>query len=137
MAVGTWVPNRLPCGHSVRHHLPRAIFTITDAFGAAQTTAPPSDPYGYPVPSGTVGTDPNPYQFGGQAGYYTDPNSFGLVLCGQRWYSPLFGRWLSRDPIGYAGGQNLYAYCDDNPVRGIDPGGTDAGGYARPAFAER
>lgn len=46
------------------------------------------------------------------------------VLCGDRWYSPDTGRWLSRDPIGYAGGDNLYEYCGDNPIGGIDPGGT-------------
>jgi len=40
----------------------------------------------------------------------------GLILCGQRWYSPAYGRWLSRDPAGYAGGADLYAYCGDNPI---------------------
>ena len=32
-------------------------------------------------------------------------------------------RWLTRDPAGYDGGINLYAYCDGNPVMGIDPSG--------------
>jgi RHS repeat-associated protein len=36
-------------------------------------------------------------------------------------YSPRLGRWLSRDPIGEAGGFNLYAYCGNDPVNRHDP----------------
>ncbi len=30
---------------------------------------------------------------------------------------------MTRDPIGFAGGLNLYAYCGNDPVSGIDPEG--------------
>ena len=33
------------------------------------------------------------------------------------------GRWLQRDPIGYAGGVNLYEYVGGRAVTGIDPTG--------------
>ncbi len=33
----------------------------------------------------------------------------GLVYYGWRYYSPSLGRWISRDPLGEAGGLNLYA----------------------------
>jgi hypothetical protein len=38
------------------------------------------------------------------------------------------GRWLTRDPIGYAGGENLYEYCGGDPVNTVDALGLCAGG---------
>src|SRR5262249_31215190 len=75
------------------------------------------DAYGNVVSSsGAIGTL---MRYGGQWGYYTGMG--GLMLCGLRWYDPQQARWLSRDPIGYVGGPNLYEYCDSNPISGIDP----------------
>jgi hypothetical protein len=37
-------------------------------------------------------------------------------------------RWLTRDPIGYAGGSNLYGYVGGNPVDWADPWGLHATG---------
>jgi RHS repeat-associated protein len=56
------------------------------------------------------------------AGMFFDEDS-GLYLTWYRAYDPEAGRWLSRDPIGEAGGMNLYAYVDGNPANGIDPSG--------------
>ena len=41
-----------------------------------------------------------------------------------RWYDPITGRWLSKDPIGLAGGINLYAFCGNDPINHVDPLGT-------------
>jgi hypothetical protein len=30
------------------------------------------------------------------------------------------GRWTAKDPSGFAGGTNLYAYADNDPVNRID-----------------
>jgi RHS repeat-associated protein len=40
-----------------------------------------------------------------------------------RYYKPSIGRFLQTDPIGYAGGLNLYTYCGNNPVVFTDPSG--------------
>ncbi len=64
------------------------------------------------------------FGFGGQAGYYTDVET-GLILCTNRHYDPQQGRFLTRDPLGYGGGINLYSYTQNNPVNWIDPLGTD------------
>ncbi|MEW6251740.1 MAG: RHS repeat-associated core domain-containing protein [Planctomycetota bacterium] len=42
-----------------------------------------------------------------------------------RTYSPELGRWLQRDPIGHAGGINLYEYVASRPTAFIDPLGLD------------
>ena len=41
----------------------------------------------------------------------------------------MIGRWLTRDPISYDGGENLYAYCGNNPVGMFDPSGLDGGAW--------
>jgi len=65
-----------------------------------------------------------PALFGGKYGYHFDSNGSGLLLAGARWYSPMLRRWLSRDPIEYDGGDNLYAYSYANPIVYVDPDGT-------------
>ncbi len=35
-------------------------------------------------------------------------------------------RWVSRDPIGYEGGVNLFEYVGSNPVGYVDPSGRNA-----------
>jgi RHS repeat-associated protein len=49
----------------------------------------------------------------------------GFTYHGARYYIPWLARWVSADPIGLQAGLNLYAYVRGNPVRLIDPGGTE------------
>ena len=47
----------------------------------------------------------------------------GLYYDRARMYSPTWGRFLQPDPIGYQGGNNLYAYVENDPLNGTDPSG--------------
>ena len=47
----------------------------------------------------------------------------GLVAYQRRFYSPGLGRWLNRDPIEEAGGENLYAFCGNNAIANYDKDG--------------
>ena len=46
----------------------------------------------------------------------------------QAFYNPSTGRWLSRDPIGEIGGENLFVACNNSKINQIDPFGLDATG---------
>jgi len=72
------------------------------------------------------------YRYGGGWGYEsgllvlegaaaTEPIEF--LHLGERWYQPNVGRFVQRDPIGIAGGLNVYVYVNNNPVLLIDPSG--------------
>jgi RHS repeat-associated protein len=48
----------------------------------------------------------------------------GLQWHLHRWYDPALGRWLSEDPIGFAGDPwNLYRYVGNAPTNATDPTG--------------
>jgi len=44
----------------------------------------------------------------------------GLWHMGAREYDPTIGRWISKDPIRFAGGTGLYLYCENEPVNCVD-----------------
>jgi RHS repeat-associated protein len=59
----------------------------------------------------------------GYTGAATTNSTAGFVYLRNRWYDPQTGRFLTQDPIGLAGGVNLYAYAGNNPIAYSDPFG--------------
>jgi RHS repeat-associated protein len=49
--------------------------------------------------------------------------SSGLYDFGARWYDPFLQRWLTEDPLGEAGGLNLYRFAANDPINQVDPYG--------------
>jgi RHS repeat-associated protein len=70
-----------------------------------------------------IETIPNPFKYVGQFGVMDEEN--GLLYMRARYYDPEVGRFISKDPIGFAGGLNLYSYTHNNPLNRIDPLGLD------------
>jgi len=70
--------------------------------------------------TGSVST---PFTYVGAYGVMSEGND--LYFMKNRYYDAATGRFIQRDPIGFAGGQtNLYAYVGNNPVESIDLEGT-------------
>src|SRR5512144_61062 len=47
----------------------------------------------------------------------------GLFYYRARYYDPIEGKFISKDPIGFEGGINLYGYVQGNPTSRRDPSG--------------
>lgn len=80
--------------------------------------------YAYQPFGGSLSKDEalaNPFQFVGAAGVMAETG--GLYYMRARFYDPAAGRFLSADPVGIAGGVNLYRYAKNDPVSWSDPTG--------------
>ncbi len=99
---------------------PRLVVNVADGTIAQQIEY---DEFGKVLSDSHPGFTP----FGFAGGLYD--RETGLVRFGARDYDPHTGRWTSKDPIGFGGGDtNLYAYAGDDPINLIDPSGLLFGG---------
>jgi RHS repeat-associated protein len=92
-----------------------STIALTDDTGAVQSE------YTYEPFGGTTetGADANPFQYTGR-----ENDGTGLYYYRARYYHPGLQRFVSEDPIEFAGGDgNLYAYVFNAPVQTTDPTG--------------
>jgi RHS repeat-associated protein len=59
----------------------------------------------------------------------------GLHYYRARYYDPMEGRFIQKDPIGFKGGINLYSYVQNNPLNYRDPFGFIGEGLSMDAHA--
>jgi len=115
-------------GTAYSYHQDRTgnVFLVTDPDGnpvesyryTAYGDTTIQSPSGQPLPDSAIAN-----VFGFQ-GHPFDKQA-GLIDMRRRAYSPTLGRFLNRDPIGLAGGTNLYAFVDSSPLLYTDPFGLE------------
>jgi RHS repeat-associated protein len=74
------------------------------------------DPYGNTIKADGAIAQDNPFRFSSK--YYEVET--GLYYYGYRYYSPMLGRWLSKDPYKENGGLNLYQFVFNRPISAVD-----------------
>jgi RHS repeat-associated protein len=86
---------------------------LADASGTLETHYS-YEPFGATTTSGATST--NAQQYTGR-----ENDGTGLYFNRARFYSPVLQRFISEDPLGMAGGSNLFAYAGNIPTSFIDP----------------
>ena len=105
-----------------------ALSTVRDVVNSSGTVVASYEfsEYGQKIsPTNTNGVESQKTFVGGLS-VQDEVADTGLMLMGHRFYDPgLLGRFLNRDPIGYAGGMNLYGYAGANSVQYVDSNGLE------------
>jgi RHS repeat-associated protein len=117
---GTWSPLVDGLGSSL---------ALTDSSGATQAEYTYS---AFGASANTGASTNNSSQYTGR-----ENDSTGLQYSRARYYSPTLQRFISEDPLGLAGGGNLYAYVGNSPMNFSDPSGLQDGpiNYMRDPFS--
>src|SRR6185437_675443 len=98
-----------------------STLSMLDSAGVAQTNYT-YEPFGNTTQSGSASS--NTSQYTGR-----DNDGTGLYYYRARYYSPTLQRFISEDPIDFAGGDtNLYAYVGNSPCNFTDPSGQNLAG---------
>jgi RHS repeat-associated protein len=103
-----------------------STLALADSTGTMQTSYS-FEPFGNTTVSGSATT--NSFAYTGRELDFT-----GLQFNRARCYNPTIGRFISEDPLGFAGsGPNSYAYVFDSPTNLVDPFGLAPGDWWDPS----
>ncbi len=69
----------------------------------------------------TSGSTTNEFKYIGKMGYYFDGDT-GYNFLRARYYNPIFGRFLSQDPLGFYNSMNPYSYGLNIPGQEVEKG---------------
>jgi len=96
-----------------------STIALVDSSGNIVTTYA-YDPFGNTSISGT--SNSNAFEYTGR-----ENEGNGLYFYRARYYSSAMGRFVSEDPLGFAGsGPNFYSYVFNSPTNLVDPSGREA-----------
>ncbi len=123
--IGLVDPVNTPPGTSTSYYMADHVGTtrgMTDPNGAETESA------AFTAFGERVGGNARRFGFVGAWGYQTATSDdayagFPFQHVGARYYDPVSGRFLQRDPIGIGGGPNVYVYAGNAPTIAVDPDG--------------
>lgn len=115
---GADVPLIMTYGSTIYGYLVDANKNVLGLFNPSQSRVATYlyGPFGQIISSSGTMAANNPIRFSSEQ-FDAD---LGLVYYNYRYYSPEFGRWLSKDPIGEEGGWNLYAFVFNSAINNKD-----------------
>jgi RHS repeat-associated protein len=109
---------RIKADNTIRYYHTDAlgsVIALSDDAGAIKTTYT-YQPFGATIVTGEASD--NPFQYTGR-----ENDGTGFYYYRARYYSPELQRFISEDPIRFAGGINWFAYVGNKPLKFIDPTG--------------
>lgn len=112
-------PNSSSAAHAFYHADGNGNITAMVNFEGSVLARYSYDPYGNTLSMSGSLAEANTYRFSSKEWQ----RNAGLYYYGYRFYEPNLQRWLNRDPLGEAGGINLYGFVGNSPLIWIDPYG--------------
>ncbi len=105
-----------------RDYLPTPLGSTAALLDSTQVQTDSFTQWPYGEERSRTGSTPTPFRFAGTAGYYRD--SARMQYARGRHLGVEAGRWVTPDPIWFAGGDvNLYRYVANRPSAVLDPSG--------------